>query len=111
VREAVRIGRLLEEHRYGFYEEPCPFDWLWETKEVADALAIPVAGGERDGQRVQGGGGRVGECQEGEQQRQPSSKGHVGSLVGFDCARISARALAGTFRQPILPGGGIRQAI
>ena len=25
-REAIRIGRLLEEHRYGFYEEPCPFD-------------------------------------------------------------------------------------
>ena len=45
---AIRIGRLLEEHRFGFYEEPCPFDWLWETKEVADALAIPVAGGEQE---------------------------------------------------------------
>lgn len=45
---AIRIGRLLEEHRYGFYEEPCPFDWLWETKEVADALTIPVAGGEQE---------------------------------------------------------------
>ena len=33
---------------YGFYEEPCPFDWLWETKEVADALTIPVAGGEQE---------------------------------------------------------------
>jgi L-alanine-DL-glutamate epimerase-like enolase superfamily enzyme len=48
VREAIRIGRLLEEHRYGFYEEPCPFDWLWETKEVADALTIAVAGGEQE---------------------------------------------------------------
>ena len=48
VREAVRIGRLLQDHRYGFYEEPCPFDWLWETKEVADALTIPVAGGEQE---------------------------------------------------------------
>ncbi len=47
-REAIRIGRLLEEHRYAFYEEPCPFDWLWETKEVADALTIPVAGGEQE---------------------------------------------------------------
>jgi L-alanine-DL-glutamate epimerase-like enolase superfamily enzyme len=47
-REAIRIGRLMEEHRYGFYEEPCPFDWLWETKEVADALTIPVAGGEQE---------------------------------------------------------------
>lgn len=47
-REAIRIGRIMQDHRYGFYEEPCPFDWLWETKEVADALAIPVAGGEQE---------------------------------------------------------------
>jgi L-alanine-DL-glutamate epimerase-like enolase superfamily enzyme len=47
-REAVRIGRLMEEHRYGFYEEPCEFDDLWSTKEVADALSIPVAGGEQE---------------------------------------------------------------
>lgn len=48
VPNAIRIGRLMEEHRYGFYEEPCPFDELWETKEVADALMIPVAGGEQE---------------------------------------------------------------
>lgn len=48
VREAVRIGRIMQEHRYAFYEEPCPFDWLWETKEVADALTIPIAGGEQE---------------------------------------------------------------
>lgn len=48
VAEGVRIGRMLEAHGYGFYEEPCPFDWLWETKEVADALTIPVAGGEQE---------------------------------------------------------------
>ncbi|MBM3852994.1 MAG: mandelate racemase/muconate lactonizing enzyme family protein [Verrucomicrobia bacterium] len=48
VPNAIRIGRLMEEHRFGFYEEPCPFDWLWETKEVADALTIPVAGGEQE---------------------------------------------------------------
>ncbi len=47
-REGIRIGRLLEEHRYGFYEEPCEFDDLWGTKEVADALTIPVAGGEQE---------------------------------------------------------------
>jgi L-alanine-DL-glutamate epimerase-like enolase superfamily enzyme len=45
---AIRVGRLMEEHRFGFYEEPCPFDWLWETKEVADALTIPIAGGEQE---------------------------------------------------------------
>jgi L-alanine-DL-glutamate epimerase-like enolase superfamily enzyme len=48
VPEAVRIGRIMQDHGYAFYEEPCPFDWLWETKEVADALSIPVAGGEQE---------------------------------------------------------------
>jgi L-alanine-DL-glutamate epimerase-like enolase superfamily enzyme len=45
---AVRIGRLLEAHGYAFYEEPCRFDDLWETKKVADALEIPIAGGEQE---------------------------------------------------------------
>lgn len=47
-REAIRIGRLMEAHGYGFYEEPCEFDDLWSTKEVADGLTIPVAGGEQE---------------------------------------------------------------
>ena len=46
--EAIRIGRVLEAHGYGFYEEPCEFDDLWGTREVADALTIPVAGGEQE---------------------------------------------------------------
>jgi L-alanine-DL-glutamate epimerase-like enolase superfamily enzyme len=48
VPNAIRIGRLMEEHKYGFYEEPVPFDELWETKEVADALTIPIALGEQE---------------------------------------------------------------
>jgi L-alanine-DL-glutamate epimerase-like enolase superfamily enzyme len=47
-KEAIRIGRLMEAHRYGFYEEPCEFDDLWSTKEVADALTIPIALGEQE---------------------------------------------------------------
>jgi L-alanine-DL-glutamate epimerase-like enolase superfamily enzyme len=47
-REAIRIGRIMEQYDYGFYEEPCQFDHLEETKEVADALRIPVAGGEQE---------------------------------------------------------------
>lgn len=47
-KEAIRIGRIMETHGYGFYEEPCEFDDLWSTKEVADALTIPVAGGEQE---------------------------------------------------------------
>lgn len=46
--EAIRVGRILEEHNYGFYEEPCEFDDLWSTKTVADTLTIPVAGGEQE---------------------------------------------------------------
>jgi L-alanine-DL-glutamate epimerase-like enolase superfamily enzyme len=46
--EGTRIGRIMEEYGYGFYEEPCAFDDLWSTKRVADALTIPVAGGEQE---------------------------------------------------------------
>jgi L-alanine-DL-glutamate epimerase-like enolase superfamily enzyme len=48
VPNALRIGRLMEEHHYAFYEEPVPFDEIWETKEVADALTIPIALGEQE---------------------------------------------------------------
>lgn len=48
VKEAIRIGRIMEEYDYAFYEEPCEFDHLHETKAVADALKIPVAGGEQE---------------------------------------------------------------
>lgn len=47
-RHAIRVGRLMQEHDYGFFEEPCRFDHLEQTKEVADALAMPVAGGEQE---------------------------------------------------------------
>jgi L-alanine-DL-glutamate epimerase-like enolase superfamily enzyme len=45
---AIQIGRLMEEYGYAFYEEPCRFDHREETKAVADALRIPVAGGEQE---------------------------------------------------------------
>ena len=47
-KEAIRIGKLMEEYDYDFYEEPVPFDWYEETKQVAEALTIPVAGGEQE---------------------------------------------------------------
>ncbi len=46
--EAIPIGKLMQEYKYAFYEEPVPFDWYEETKQVADALQIPVAGGEQE---------------------------------------------------------------
>jgi L-alanine-DL-glutamate epimerase-like enolase superfamily enzyme len=48
VAHAIPVGKLMEEHGYAFYEEPCEFDDLWATKEVADALKIPIALGEQE---------------------------------------------------------------
>jgi L-alanine-DL-glutamate epimerase-like enolase superfamily enzyme len=47
-KEAIRIGKIMEEYKLDFYEEPVPFDWYEETKEVADSLNIPIAGGEQE---------------------------------------------------------------
>jgi L-alanine-DL-glutamate epimerase-like enolase superfamily enzyme len=49
VDEAIRIGKIMEEYNFDFYEEPVPFDWYEETKQVADALKVPIAGGEQEG--------------------------------------------------------------
>jgi L-alanine-DL-glutamate epimerase-like enolase superfamily enzyme len=48
VKEAIRVGKLLEEYRFEFFEEPVPFEWYEETKKVADVLNIPIAGGEQE---------------------------------------------------------------
>jgi L-alanine-DL-glutamate epimerase-like enolase superfamily enzyme len=48
VEEAIRVGKLLEEYRYGFFEEPVMFDWYEETQQVAGALSLPIAGGEQE---------------------------------------------------------------
>lgn len=45
---SIRIGRLMEEHKHSFLEEPVPFDYYDETKEIADALTIPIALGEEE---------------------------------------------------------------
>ena len=47
-RKGIEIGRLMEENGIDMFEEPCPFDYLEETKCVADALSIPVSGGEQE---------------------------------------------------------------
>ena len=47
-RKAIAVGRLLEAYDYAWFEEPCPFEQYEETKKVADALQIEVAGGEQD---------------------------------------------------------------
>ena len=44
--KAIDIGKRLQDAGTVFFEEPCPFDHLEDTKRVADALEIDVAGGE-----------------------------------------------------------------
>ena len=48
VAQAIPIGKLMQEYNYAFYEEPVPFDWYEETKQVADSLRIPIALGEQE---------------------------------------------------------------
>jgi L-alanine-DL-glutamate epimerase-like enolase superfamily enzyme len=48
VKEAIRIGKILEEYNYYWYEEPVPWDWYEEQKQVEQALTIPIAGGEEE---------------------------------------------------------------
>jgi L-alanine-DL-glutamate epimerase-like enolase superfamily enzyme len=46
--KGIEIGRMAESINAYFYEEPCPFDDLWDTKAVADALDVPLAFGEQE---------------------------------------------------------------
>jgi L-alanine-DL-glutamate epimerase-like enolase superfamily enzyme len=48
VEGAIRIGKLLEEYNYGFFEEPVLYWHFEDIKSVADALTIPIANGEQD---------------------------------------------------------------
>jgi L-alanine-DL-glutamate epimerase-like enolase superfamily enzyme len=48
VNEAIRVGKLLEESKYAYFEEPVMYDDFEAIKQVADALAIPIANGEQD---------------------------------------------------------------
>jgi len=45
---AIPVGKMLEEYNYVYYEEPCEFDALGDTKKVRDGLAIPIALGEQE---------------------------------------------------------------
>ena len=47
-RRAIEVGRMLESEGVSHFEEPCPYWEVEQTKEVADALAIDITGGEQD---------------------------------------------------------------
>ncbi|MBL8239508.1 MAG: mandelate racemase/muconate lactonizing enzyme family protein [Bryobacterales bacterium] len=46
--KAIEVGRMLQDLNVNFFEEPCPWEELGETKKVAEALRIKIAAGEQD---------------------------------------------------------------
>jgi L-alanine-DL-glutamate epimerase-like enolase superfamily enzyme len=47
-KNAIEIGKRLQEMKYLWFEEPCPWEELSETKKVADALEMKIAFGEQN---------------------------------------------------------------
>lgn len=48
VEGAVKVGKLLEEYGYAYFEEPVMYDHFEEIRQVADRLTLPIANGEQD---------------------------------------------------------------
>jgi L-alanine-DL-glutamate epimerase-like enolase superfamily enzyme len=46
--KALEVARLLKDLNVAFFEEPCPWEEMSETRRVADAIDIPIAFGECD---------------------------------------------------------------
>jgi L-alanine-DL-glutamate epimerase-like enolase superfamily enzyme len=102
VPEAIRVGKLLEEHKFGYFEEPVMFDHIEEIKQVADALTIPVANGEQDNSFY---GFRWLLANNGIDIVQPDNYSFGGLIRSMKVARM-----AGAFGKTIVPhmsGGGL----
>ncbi len=100
--EAIRIGRIMEEHDYAFYEEPCRFDHFEETKEVADALRIPIAWGEQEFSEE---GFRWMIAHQGVDIVQPDLHYHGGFIRSLRVARMAHEA--GMLCTPHMSGSGL----
>lgn len=46
--KAIEIGKRLQDMKYLWLEEPCPWEEKSETRKVADALTMKIAYGEQD---------------------------------------------------------------
>jgi L-alanine-DL-glutamate epimerase-like enolase superfamily enzyme len=102
VDEAIRVGKLLEEYNYRYFEEPVMFDHIEEIKQVADALTIPIANGEQDNSFV---GFRWLLANDGIDIVQPDNYYFGGLIRSMKVARI-----ANAFGKSIVPhmsGGGL----
>jgi len=45
---AIEVGRMLEQYGVVHFEEPCPYWEFEQTRQVTEALALDVSGGEQD---------------------------------------------------------------
>jgi L-alanine-DL-glutamate epimerase-like enolase superfamily enzyme len=102
VEEAIRVGKLLEEYRYGFFEEPVMFDWHEETRQVAEALSLPIALGE---QEYSLHGFRWLIANDGVQIVQPDNYYFGGMIRSMQVARMAAAF--GKSCTPHMSGGGL----
>jgi L-alanine-DL-glutamate epimerase-like enolase superfamily enzyme len=48
VAKGIEVGKRLQDMKYLWFEEPCPWEQLTDTKKVADALDIKIAFGEQN---------------------------------------------------------------
>lgn len=46
--KGIEVGKMLQDLNFQFFEEPCPWEEISETKKVADALDMKIAVGEQD---------------------------------------------------------------
>jgi L-alanine-DL-glutamate epimerase-like enolase superfamily enzyme len=51
--KAIGVGRMLEDHGFVHFEEPCPYWEMEWTAQAAAALKLDVAGGEQDNDLAQ----------------------------------------------------------
>ena len=102
VPEAIRVGRLLEEYKYAYFEEPVMFDHIEEIKQVADALAIPIANGEQDNSLY---GFRWLIANDGIEVVQPDNYYFGGLIRSMKVARMAAAF--GKHLVPHMSGGGL----
>lgn len=102
VPEAIRVGKLLEEYKYVYFEEPVMYDHFEEIKAVADALTLPIANGEQDQNFVHF---RWSIANDGLDIVQPDNYYFGGLIRSMKVARM-----AGAFGKTIIPhmsGGGL----
>src|SRR5450759_1924426 len=102
VPNAIRVGKLLEEYKFSYFEEPVMYDHFEDIKAVADALTLPIANGEQDQSFVHF---RWSIANDGLDIVQPDNYYFGGFVRGMKVARM-----AGAFGKTIVPhmsGGGL----